>query len=344
MAPAFSGSMLQEGIEGSGFLWFSQLRKTRFRHGPRLSGDRAHGKGGLGLPQACSPPFFFRRAGIASEPNPIQVMYKVIGADGAEYGPFSIEQVRDLIHHRRADAGSRVKHEGGGDWRPLSEYPEFAEALSQAASGASPSGGATVGDLDYMDLIKRSWSLFKEHWQLLFGANAIVALLAIGLEFLPVVGQIAGFILLGPLFTGVSWMSLMAVRGKPVLLADGFAGFGPRFFQLVLCGMVHQILLAVGFVLLVIPGIFLLVAWTFPYLLIMDRDLHFWDAMELSRKTVQPRWFHYFGIWMIVLLFVVVGLAACGVGLLITLPVVNIMIAVAYQRQFDESPLATSSS
>jgi hypothetical protein len=59
-------------------------------------------------------------------------MYKIIGADGKEYGPIPAEQLRQWIAEGRANSQSRVLLEGSADWKPLSEYPE----LMASATGA----------------------------------------------------------------------------------------------------------------------------------------------------------------------------------------------------------------
>ncbi len=52
-------------------------------------------------------------------------MYKLIGSDGNEYGPVSAAQVQQWIQLGRVGPHTRVRLEGGGDWRPLSSFPEF---------------------------------------------------------------------------------------------------------------------------------------------------------------------------------------------------------------------------
>ena len=68
-------------------------------------------------------------------------MYKIIGADGKEYGPITTEQLRQWIAEGRANAQSQIRLEGTTDWKPLSEYPEFAGPAPSAPSsfGAPPS-------------------------------------------------------------------------------------------------------------------------------------------------------------------------------------------------------------
>lgn len=66
-------------------------------------------------------------------------MYKIIGADQKTYGPVSADTIREWIASRRANASTQVQAETegrGGDWKALSEFPEFKEAL--AGAGGPP--------------------------------------------------------------------------------------------------------------------------------------------------------------------------------------------------------------
>jgi hypothetical protein len=80
-------------------------------------------------------------------------MYKMVGADQREYGPVTSDQVREWIAQGRANGQTLASFEGS-PWKPLSTYPEFADALRTvvpppvgqptlvAAGGASPYPGA----------------------------------------------------------------------------------------------------------------------------------------------------------------------------------------------------------
>ena len=58
-------------------------------------------------------------------------MYQIIGADGREYGPITAEQLREWIAEGRANALTRAKAEGLDEWKPLTEYVEFAPLLAR---------------------------------------------------------------------------------------------------------------------------------------------------------------------------------------------------------------------
>ncbi len=65
-------------------------------------------------------------------------MYKIIGADGKEYGPVSAEVVRQWITEGRANGLSKVLPENTTEWKSLKDVPEFAEVLGASATAATP--------------------------------------------------------------------------------------------------------------------------------------------------------------------------------------------------------------
>ena len=56
-------------------------------------------------------------------------MYKLIGADGQQYGPVNDEQLRRWIAEGRVDGRTLVQTEGSQEWRPLRLFQEFAGDL-----------------------------------------------------------------------------------------------------------------------------------------------------------------------------------------------------------------------
>lgn len=63
-------------------------------------------------------------------------MYKIIGADQKEYGPVTSDQLRQWIRDGRINAQTQARLEPGGQWQPLSAFPEFADAFGAGAPGA----------------------------------------------------------------------------------------------------------------------------------------------------------------------------------------------------------------
>jgi len=65
-------------------------------------------------------------------------MYRVLGADGKEYGPVNGEVLRRWIAEGRANAQTKIKPEGSVDWQTLASVPEFQALLAAAQGGAPP--------------------------------------------------------------------------------------------------------------------------------------------------------------------------------------------------------------
>jgi TM2 domain-containing membrane protein YozV len=70
-------------------------------------------------------------------------MYKIIGADGQQYGPITAEQLRRWIAENRVNGQTLTQSEGAADWMPLSTIPEFVNDLRPVPPtfGAPPLSG-----------------------------------------------------------------------------------------------------------------------------------------------------------------------------------------------------------
>jgi hypothetical protein len=62
--------------------------------------------------------------------------YKVLGADGQEYGPVDAEQIRQWILEQRLEPKTPVKPPDAKDWVFLGSLPEFAGAFQPSTPPA----------------------------------------------------------------------------------------------------------------------------------------------------------------------------------------------------------------
>jgi len=60
-------------------------------------------------------------------------MYRIIGADGKEYGPVSAEQVRRWVAEGRALSSTQASAEATPAWKPLGAFPEFSHLFAPVA-------------------------------------------------------------------------------------------------------------------------------------------------------------------------------------------------------------------
>ncbi|MBC8094892.1 MAG: DUF4339 domain-containing protein [Akkermansiaceae bacterium] len=59
-------------------------------------------------------------------------MYKMIGADGQQYGPVSAEQIRQWLAENRVRGETLIQAEGIQEWKPLHAFPELMPAQPSA--------------------------------------------------------------------------------------------------------------------------------------------------------------------------------------------------------------------
>jgi uncharacterized protein YoaH (UPF0181 family) len=64
-------------------------------------------------------------------------MYRIIGADQKEYGPVTIEQLRQWMAEGRVNGQTQVSSNGGA-WQPLGTLPEFAGLAAPPLAAALP--------------------------------------------------------------------------------------------------------------------------------------------------------------------------------------------------------------
>jgi prepilin-type processing-associated H-X9-DG protein len=71
-------------------------------------------------------------------------MYKIIGADGKEYGPVSPDQLRHWLGEGRINAQPKVKSDTMTEWQALGALPEFAAQCAALAAAPPLASGATA--------------------------------------------------------------------------------------------------------------------------------------------------------------------------------------------------------
>ena len=68
------------------------------------------------------------------------VMFKILGADGKEYGPVTVDQIKKWISEGRANRETMAQQAGDSAWKPLGQFTGFADVLG----GPPPVASATL--------------------------------------------------------------------------------------------------------------------------------------------------------------------------------------------------------
>jgi uncharacterized membrane protein len=209
--------------------------------------------------------------------------------------------------------------------------PEICPSCGQKISVPKPIiSGSAVQPGKYL---REGWELFKQYPGGFVGFALLFMILQGILGYLPRIGGLISLAVSLPLSVGFFVVSAKLLQRRTPDFQDFFTGF-QFFLPLLLLTIVSALLIVVGLILLVLPGIYLLVSYLFASMLVIDQRLDFWPAMELSRRTVQTQWFGFFVFFLLLILINLGGALALGIGLLISLPVSSCAVAVAYADLF----------
>jgi uncharacterized membrane protein len=204
---------------------------------------------------------------------------------------------------------------------------------------------ADLLDRDYEvkigEYFSRGWAIFKDYALGFILFTLVIFLIGGALSQLPsplgmrtADGTGGGNLIaniLSPVFgVGYYCVAFQIARSRPRGFADFFNGF-KKFLPVFLTALVSGVLIGLGLLLLILPGIYLAVAYMFAQLFVIDKNMNFWSAMETSRKLITKKWFSFFGLGLLLSLLVLAGFLVIGIGALVTIPLSACVLAAAYE-------------
>jgi len=202
-----------------------------------------------------------------------------------------------------------------------------------------------VNDYKYsiIDIIKEGFALSygaKMTLNLALGLLFVIAF-AISFAILLTIPTLANYlnlivsIILLPISVGIVLLAVNRARGEEIKVSHILTHFG-EMPMLIGAYILITLFTILGMIALVIPGIYLGVAYSFTLALVADKKIGIWEAMELSRKTITKQWFRFFGLTLLSGLIIVVSAIPLGIGLIWTLPAIYLSYGLIYHRLFDE--------
>ena len=230
-----------------------------------------------------------------------------------------------------------------------SQTPTIAEALNRGY------------DFRIGDVIGESWRLVKGTKDIIFGGLVIfyvvmfVATSVLGALFGAIgllseaslsailVGQFVISVLASaltyPFLAGVNMVGIRRAANQPVSFNEVFSGLG-LFVPLLITAVVMTVLVYIGSLLLLLPGIYLGVAYMLAMPLVIERGLSPWQALETSRKAISQHWFKVFGLFLVLGLIMALSMIPLGIGLIWSMPLFIISMGVLYRTIFGVLPPA----
>jgi len=134
----------------------------------------------------------------------------------------------------------------------------------------------------------------------------------------------------GPLAYGAYYASLHAARGDRVEMSDLFAAFSRNYLNAVIASVLVAIIVAVGFILLIVPGIIFLCKLAFVPYLVVDKRMDAITAIKTSWNWTNGHAGTIFLMGLLTIPISILGFIALGVGII---PAV-MWISVAFASQF----------
>lgn len=148
-----------------------------------------------------------------------------------------------------------------------------------------------------------------------------------------VVTQLGINLIAMPMIMGVVMMGVKRSVDAPIsasMVFNNFSKMLPLFATIILM----YIMMLIGFLLFVIPGIYLMIAYYMAMPLVVEKGLSPWQAMETSRKAITHRWFSVFGLFVVMMIILTISMIPLGLGMIWTLPMVMIAYGILYRNMF----------
>jgi len=183
--------------------------------------------------------------------------------------------------------------------------------------------------LDTGRYIKESWAKYKECW---WGYSGLFVLFLL-VNYIPYCGGLLAW----PLLFGYFLATAHSVRnGTPVeypYFFNGYYFYGPLF----IIQFLYTLAMILGFLLLIIPGVWAMVAFAFStalYLEYRTTGLKMVDCMKISYKVVNKNFCSVFGYFIVMFFFALSGILLLGVGALVTIPIAYISLVYCFDDMF----------
>ena len=139
-----------------------------------------------------------------------------------------------------------------------------------------------------------------------------------------------------PMMAGIMMMAIEHTKGNPIDFKSIF-NYYHLTGKLALAGVIIYAFTVIGFLLFILPAMYVSVAYAFTLPLIVDKNMQVWEAMELSRQTVTKHWFKVAGLIGALSIILILGAIPLGIGLIWSVPLMFVTLyGLAYPVMFEE--------
>jgi len=145
-------------------------------------------------------------------------------------------------------------------------------------------------------------------------------------------------LLINPVGYGVAFAYLRAVRDDPVEVKDMFEVFR-NYWNVVLASLLVGVIVSIGFVLLIVPGIIFACKLAFTPYLVVDRKMAVIEAIKESWRMTGGHSWKVFLIGLLAIPICIAGWICFGVGIILAIMWVTLAFATLYHAvsKLDEA-------
>lgn len=191
------------------------------------------------------------------------------------------------------------------------------------------------------DALSNAWRITKSNFLFLVGVVVILFVIQFALgwigeyfsrevAWLGAVFSIITLLIQVLLNVGAIAIVLKLVDGVQPKFTELFTTTKP-YLQFVFVTILMSIIVGVGFILLIIPGIMLAIGLQFATYLVVDKGMGAVEALKESWEITKGMKWKLFGFALVIWLVNIVGLVLFGVGMLVTIPLTMIAMAYVYR-------------
>ncbi len=136
-----------------------------------------------------------------------------------------------------------------------------------------------------------------------------------------------------PVFLGIHILGMRHAEDKPTSSTAIF-GYFNKIPVLFLCYFIMMVLVMLGMLLLVLPGIYLMIAYMFAMALVVEKNMPAWRSLETSRKALTRVWFRFFGLFFLVGIINMLGVFTFFIAWIWTIPWSVLTFSMVYTKLF----------
>jgi len=145
------------------------------------------------------------------------------------------------------------------------------------------------------------------------------------------IGNLVSALVLMPMAVGLGFVATAVAMGRKPNPKSLFAWYD-KTLKIFLTAVIMNVLIFIGILLFVLPGIYLAVSYQIALPLLVDKKLSPWQALETSRKIIGHRWFVVLGFDIAALVIVTLSTMLLGIPLIWTVPFLIIAFGILYRN------------